>query len=106
MRFLQVGLLYPLRDPSIGVVFRARTSPHTQHMAMREASTGGSPRLRSCRKVDYVIFHAASGKAGISVCETVSIDCVVLEIDLADISGFEVLVQLFQVGLRRVWLLS
>jgi DNA-binding NarL/FixJ family response regulator len=43
---------------------------------------------------DYVIFHAASGQAGISVCETVSIDCVVLEIDLADMSGFEVLVQL------------
>lgn len=43
---------------------------------------------------DYVIFHAASGKAGISVCETVQMDCVVLEIDLADMSGFEVLVQL------------
>ena len=42
----------------------------------------------------YVIFHAASGKAGISVCETVELDCVVLEIDLADMSGFEVLVQL------------
>jgi DNA-binding NarL/FixJ family response regulator len=43
---------------------------------------------------DYVIFRAASGQAGISLCETVSIDCVVLEIDLADMSGFEVLVQL------------
>ena len=50
-------------------------------------------RLKLCSS-DYVIFHAASGKAGISVCETVSIDCVVLEIDLADMSGFEVLVQL------------
>ena len=50
-------------------------------------------RLKQCSS-DYVIFHAASGKAGISVCETVSIDCVVLEIDLADMSGFEVLVQL------------
>jgi PleD family two-component response regulator len=43
---------------------------------------------------EYLIFHAASGKAGISVYETVEIDCVVLEIDLADMSGFEVLVQL------------
>ena len=43
---------------------------------------------------DYVIFQAASGQAGISVCETVLIDCVVLEIDLADMSGIEVLVQL------------
>src|SRR4030095_2188811 len=42
----------------------------------------------------YVIFHAASGKAGISVCETVELDCIVLEIDLADMSGFEILVQL------------
>ena len=50
-------------------------------------------RLKICSS-DYVIFHAASGKAGISVCETVSVDCVVLEIDLADMSGFEVLVQL------------
>ena len=50
-------------------------------------------RLKICSS-SYVIFHAASGKAGISVCETVSIDCVVLEIDLADKSGFEVLVQL------------
>ena len=41
-----------------------------------------------------MIFHAASGKAGLSVSDTVSIDCVVLEIDLADMSGFEVLVPL------------
>ena len=41
-----------------------------------------------------MIFNAASGKTGISVYETVSIDCVVLEIDLADMSGFEILVQL------------
>src|SRR6188474_3654473 len=50
-------------------------------------------RLKQCSS-DYVIFHAANGQAGISLCETVSIDCVVLEIDLADMSGFEVLVQL------------
>jgi len=50
-------------------------------------------RLKTCSS-DYVIFHAASGKAGLSVCDTVSIDCVVLEIDLADMSGFEVLVPL------------
>lgn len=50
-------------------------------------------RLKQCSP-DYVIFHAPSGKAGITVCETVEIDCIVLEIDLADMSGFEVLVQL------------
>jgi len=50
-------------------------------------------RLKICSS-DYVIFHAASGQAGISVCETVLIDCVVLEIDLTDMSGFEVLVHL------------
>ena len=50
-------------------------------------------RLKICSS-DYVIFHAASGQAGISVCETVLIDCVVLEIDLTDMSGFEVLIKL------------
>jgi len=51
---------------------------------------------------DYVIFQAANGQAGISVCETVLIDCVVLEIDLADMSGFEVLVQLVPTGPLKI----
>jgi len=51
---------------------------------------------------NFVIFHAASGKAVLSVSDTVSIDCVVLEIDLADMSGFEVLVPLVLVVLTHL----
>jgi PleD family two-component response regulator len=43
---------------------------------------------------DYVIYHAATGKAGIAAYDAYSIDCVVLEINLLDMSGFQVLPQL------------
>jgi PleD family two-component response regulator len=43
---------------------------------------------------DYLIYHAATGKAGIAAYEAQSIDCVVLEINLSDMSGFQVLPQL------------
>src|SRR5262245_52337593 len=40
------------------------------------------------------IFHAATGQAGLDLCGSNSIDCVILEIELPDMSGFEVLVKL------------
>ena len=43
---------------------------------------------------DYVIFEAASGQGGLDLCSSHSIDCVILEIDLPDMSGFEVLAKL------------
>ena len=43
---------------------------------------------------DYVILEAATGQAGLDLCSSHSIDCVILEIDLPDMSGFEVLAKL------------
>jgi DNA-binding NarL/FixJ family response regulator len=43
---------------------------------------------------DYEIVEAADGKSGLDVCHSRRIDCVVLEIDLPDRSGFEVLMNL------------
>jgi len=43
---------------------------------------------------DYKIFEAADGRTGLKIYQSCSIDCVVLELDLPDISGFEVLVKL------------
>ena len=44
--------------------------------------------------VNYDVVHAATGRSGVDICARQPIDCVVLEIDLPDISGFEVLAQL------------
>jgi DNA-binding NarL/FixJ family response regulator len=43
---------------------------------------------------EYVIFEADAGAAGLSICKSLRIDCVVLELDLPDMSGFQVLVEL------------
>jgi DNA-binding NarL/FixJ family response regulator len=43
---------------------------------------------------DYVIFEADTGAAGLSICKSVQVDCVVSELDLPDMSGFQVLVDL------------
>ena len=44
------------------------------------------------------IVHAATGHSGLAFCESHLVDCVVLEMDLPDMSGFEVLLRL----VRRV----
>ena len=41
-----------------------------------------------------------SGAAGLELCTSHPIDCVILEIDLPDISGFEVLLKLVPVARR------
>ena len=43
---------------------------------------------------DFVVLHAASGVAGLTRCNDQPIDCVILEIDLPDMSGFEILAKL------------
>jgi PleD family two-component response regulator len=40
---------------------------------------------------NYDIAFAVTGRAGLDICERQPIDCVVLEIDLPDVSGFTVL---------------
>ena len=42
----------------------------------------------------YDVVLAATGRSGLDICARQPIDCVVLEIDLPDISGFEVLAKL------------
>lgn len=48
----------------------------------------------SRRSRDVQIFHAATGRAGLAPCQRYCFDCVVLDIDLPDVSGFEVLANL------------
>ena len=54
-----------------------------------------SSRLRSSSP-DSQIVHAATGRSGLAFCERQAVNCVVLEIDLPDMSGFEVLLKLIQ----------
>ena len=42
----------------------------------------------------YDVVEAATGQSGLDICARQPIDCVVLEIDLPDMSGFEVLAKL------------
>lgn len=43
---------------------------------------------------DYVVVQAETGRAGLALCEQHPPDCVILELDLPDMSGFEVLLKL------------
>jgi len=43
---------------------------------------------------NFNIIHAVTGRSGLAFCDRHVVDCVVLEIDLPDISGFEVLMKL------------
>ena len=46
--------------------------------------------------LNYDVVQAATGRSGLDICARQPIDCVVLELDLPDISGFEVLAHLVQ----------
>ena len=43
---------------------------------------------------DYVVLEAETGKAGLSLCRSQRVDCVLVELTLPDMSGFEVLIHL------------
>jgi DNA-binding NarL/FixJ family response regulator len=49
---------------------------------------------------DYEIFEAADGKTGLKIYQSCSIDCVVLELDLPDMSGFEILLKVVPIAHR------
>ena len=61
-----------------------------------ESRTYFAERLRQCSS-DYIIFQAER-RRGLEMYETVSVDCVVLELHLPDTSGFELLVDLVPVA--------
>ena len=42
---------------------------------------------------DYVILEASTGKAGLAICRSQRVECIVSELTLPDMSGFEVLSQ-------------
>ena len=46
---------------------------------------------------DFVVVEAPTGRDGLALCSFRKIDCVILEIDLPDMSGFEALVRLVPV---------
>ena len=49
---------------------------------------------------DYVVLETNTGKGGLSICRSQQIDCVVTELTLPDMSGFEVLTELVPLASR------
>jgi DNA-binding NarL/FixJ family response regulator len=54
-------------------------------------------RLRLA-SAEYLIHEAVNGQTGLTIYKSQHIDCVILEIDLSDMSGFEVLLHLVPVA--------
>ena len=61
--------------------------------------TAYADHLKRCSP-DYEILEAADGHSGLIRYRSRKIDCVILEIDLPDTSGFRVLVELVPVARR------
>ena len=53
-----------------------------------------------CCSPDYQILEASDGQAGLDICRSRRIDCVVLELSLPDQEGFKTLVELVPVASR------
>ena len=43
---------------------------------------------------NYVVLEADSGTAALAICQTQRVDCVILEMNLPDVPGFELLIKL------------
>ena len=43
---------------------------------------------------EYVVLEADTGASGLAICHSQKVDCVVAELDLSDMSGFKVLLDL------------
>jgi CheY-like chemotaxis protein len=50
-------------------------------------------RLKICSQ-DYLILEARDAKTGLAICQSERVDCVVMELHLPDMSGFQVLIRL------------
>ena len=42
---------------------------------------------------DYVILEASTGKSGLAICRSQRVECIISELTLPDMSGFDVLLQ-------------
>src|ERR1041385_7282434 len=51
---------------------------------------------------DYQIIEATDGQSGLAIHRSLRIDCVVTELDLPDLSGFEVLMRLNPIVTRPI----
>jgi DNA-binding NarL/FixJ family response regulator len=49
---------------------------------------------------EYVVLEADNGAAGLAICQSQRIDCVVSELSLPDMSGFEILIKLIPLAHR------
>ena len=59
---------------------------HSDRLHYAECLTVSSP--------EYAVFQTINGQAGLDICNAHPMDCVVLELDLPDMSGFDVLAKL------------
>lgn len=50
-------------------------------------------RLKICTQ-DYLILEARDAETGLAICQCERVDCVVMELHLPDMSGFQVLIRL------------
>ena len=50
-------------------------------------------RLKMCSP-DYLVLEARDGRSGMELCESQKIDCIVTELDLPDMSAFQLLLDL------------
>lgn len=62
-------------------------------MDIKQTESTGKQRL-TISSPDYVVLEADTAVAGLAICQSQRVDCVVTELDLPDISGFKVLLDL------------
>jgi DNA-binding NarL/FixJ family response regulator len=74
----------PINHPSTAILFIDHHKEDRQYWARR---------LKTSSR-DYVALEAETGKVGLAICQSQHIDCVVVELSLPDMSGFEVLINL------------
>jgi len=74
-------------DPNRDRIKVLLIDPNTEYRAQM------ADRLRSTSD-EYYVCETSSGEAALSLCRLVQFDCVVTELDLPDISGFQVLLSL------------
>ena len=74
----------PIDYPSTTVLFIDSHEDERQYWAQRLRTS--SP--------EHMVLEASNGAAGLAVCESQQVDCVISELTLPDMSGFEVLLKL------------